>query len=512
MITFFSLLITLSLVPLSLSQPPKAVLIDCGATTTSVIDGREWLPDTGFISTGTSRNLTQTSLFPTLSTLRSFPLLQNDMLRRKFCYVVPVFRSAKYLVRTTYYYGGVNGGVLPPVFDQIVDGSFWSVVNTTDDYVRGSASYYEGVFLAAGKSMSVCLASNSYTDSEPFISSLEFILLGDSLYNSTDFGNFSLRLVARHSFGYNGSLISYPDDQFDRYWEPYGKNSPTTSRGESVAINGFWNLPPLKVFQTQLTVTQVQPLELQWPLEPLQNSRYYIALYFADEIGTSRSFNISINNVTYFNDLKVPQSGVALFANKWPLGGPTKIILTPTAGSTLGPLINGGEIFEVLPVGGRTQTRDVIGLTRLKDSFQNPPFDWNGDPCLPEENAWTGVACSNGSHVRVIGLNLTSMGLSGSLSPNIENLTALNDLWLGNNSLSGSIPDLSTLKMLNTIHLEDNQFNGPIPSSLGNIDRLQELFLQNNNLTGQVPSSLTGKPGLNLRLFPGNSLLNPPNP
>ncbi|GKC68216.1 probable LRR receptor-like serine/threonine-protein kinase, partial [Tanacetum coccineum] len=73
-------------------------------------------------------------------------------------------------------------------------------------------------------------------------------------------------------------------------------------------------------------------------------------------------------------------------------------------------------------------------------------------------------------------------------------------------------PDLSTLKMLNTIHLEDNQFNGPIPSSLGNIDRLQELFLQNNNLTGQVPSSLTGKPGLNLRLFPGNSLLNPPNP
>ena len=46
----------------------------------------------------------------------------------------------------------------------------------------------------------------------------------------------------------------------------------------------------------------------------------------------------------------------------------------------------------------------VIGLTRLKESFQNPPFDWNGDPCLPKENAWTGVTCSNGSHVRVTGL------------------------------------------------------------------------------------------------------------
>lgn len=52
-------------------------------------------------------------------------------------------------------------------------------MNATDDYAKGSTSYYEGVFLAAGKSMSVCLASNSYTDSEPFISSLESFLLVD---------------------------------------------------------------------------------------------------------------------------------------------------------------------------------------------------------------------------------------------------------------------------------------------------------------------------------------------
>lgn len=46
----------------------------------------------------------------------------------------------------------------------------------------------------------------------------------------------------------------------------------------------------------------------------------------------------------------------------------------------------------------------VIGLYSLKDSFRNPPFDWNGDPCLPKENSWTGVTCSQGSHIRVIGL------------------------------------------------------------------------------------------------------------
>lgn len=400
----------------------------------------------------------------------------------------------------------MEGGPDPPVFDQIVDGTLWSVVNTTEDYSRGSASYYEGVFRAAGKSMSVCLAGNEYTKSEMFISALEFVLLADSLYNSTDFSNSSLRLVARHSFGYNGSIISYPDDRFDRYWEPYGENNPTTSSGANVSINGFWNLPPLKVFQTRLAVNEPRPIEIQWPLQPLRNSVYYIALYFADDTGaSSRIMNITINNVTFYDNLRVPQTGVALFANQWPLAGPTTIVLTPATGSILGPLINGAELFEVIPVGGRTHTRDVIGLNGLKNSFQNTPFDWNGDPCLPKENSWTGVTCSDGTNIRVTGLNLTGMGLSGSLSPNIANLTALNDIWLGNNSLSGSIPDLSTLRMLKTVHLEDNRFNGPFPSSLASIDRLQELFLQNNNLTGQVPGSLKDKLGANLRVDPQNS-------
>ncbi|KAL8188631.1 hypothetical protein R6Q57_029651 [Mikania cordata] len=510
---YLSLLLTLSLLPISLSQPPRSLLIDCGSTVTSTVSGQQWIPDTDFISTGTSKNITQNALLPTLSTVRTFPLLPINLRRRKFCYVVPVYRTARYLVRTTYYYGGVNNPVLPPVFDQIVDGSFWSVVNTTDDYVKGSASYYEGVFLATGKSMSVCLASNTYTDSDPFISALEFVLLADSLYNSTDFGNFSLRLVARHSFGYNGSIISYPEDKFNRYWEPFGENNPTTSRGANVSINGFWNLPPLKVFQTQLSVNRLEPLEIQWPLEPLKNSIYYIALYFADDTeSSSRTLNITINGVTLYNNLRIPQTGVALFSSRWPLAGPTKITLTPAAGSTLGPLINGGELFEVIPVGGRTITRDVIGMNGLKNSFRNPPFDWNGDPCLPKENSWTGVTCSAGSNIRVTGLNLTSMGLLGSLSPNIANLTALNHIWLGNNNLSGSIPNLSTLRMLKTVHLEDNHFNGPFPSSLANIDGLQELFLQNNNLTGQVPSSLKTKLGSNLRIVPGNSLLDPQNP
>ncbi|GMY38010.1 leucine-rich repeat receptor-like serine/threonine-protein kinase At2g14510 isoform X2 [Fagus crenata] len=125
------------------------ILIDCGATTKSTIDGREWLPDAGFISGGTSKNLTIPVLVPTLSSVRSFPLRNN--LHNKFCYVVPVYRTAKYLIRTTYFYGGINGFDSPLVFDQIVDGTLWSVVNTTDDYANGLSSYYEGVFVAQGR-------------------------------------------------------------------------------------------------------------------------------------------------------------------------------------------------------------------------------------------------------------------------------------------------------------------------------------------------------------------------
>jgi hypothetical protein len=194
-------------VSLSQSQFPKGILINCGATTKSTIDGREWLPDAKFVSGGTPRNLTAPVLVPILSTVQSFPLRNN--LYKKFCYVVQVYRSAKYLIRTTYFYGGINGQDSPPVFDQMVDGTLWSVVNTTEDYANGMSSYYEGVFAAQGKTMSVCIGANTYTDSDPFISALEFLMVADSLYNSTDFSKFGLRLVARHAFGYSGPIIRY---------------------------------------------------------------------------------------------------------------------------------------------------------------------------------------------------------------------------------------------------------------------------------------------------------------
>ncbi|KAG2721741.1 hypothetical protein I3760_02G095700 [Carya illinoinensis] len=511
--SFLSLIFFFSLLSLSLSQPPplKGLLIDCGATAGSIIDGRAWLSDAGFISAGTPKNLTTPVLNPILSTLRSFPFTNN--LRKKFCYDVPVYRNAKYLIRTTYFYGGINGRDSPPVFDQIVDGTFWSVVNTTEDYANGMSSYFEGVFVAHGKTMSLCIAPNTYTDSDPFITALEFLIVGDSLYNSTDFGKYGLRLVGRHAFGLSGPIIRYPDDHFNRFWEPFEGTYSTPTENRNVSVSAFWNLPPLKIFERALTTTKVQPIELSWPPVSLPNSTYYIALYFADDRKwSSRVFDVKINNVSYYLNLNVTPAGACVFAARWPLAGAVKITLTPAVGSNIGPLINAGEVFEVLVLGGRTTTRDVIALEKVKDSLKNPPLDWNGDPCLPRQFSWTGILCSEGPQIRVIALNLTNMGLSGSLSPTISKMTALTDIWLGYNSLTGSIPDLSSMKMLKILHLENNQLSGEIPPSLGAIDGLRELFLQNNNLTGLVPKNLEGKPGLNLKTSPGNNFISTPPP
>ncbi|XP_052294053.1 probable LRR receptor-like serine/threonine-protein kinase At1g67720 isoform X1 [Citrus sinensis] len=479
------LLSLLSLLSLSSSQSPSGTLIDCGTVNVYTINGLKWLPDNDYITGGTPKNVTVAVAVPTLSTVRSFP----NKLHQKFCYVVPVFRGGKYLVRTTYFYGGVNGRDSPPVFDQMVDGTFWSEVNTTVDYVHGLASYYEGVFLAQGKHMSLCIGSNNYTDSDPFISALEFVPLEESVYNSTDFGKFGLRLIARHSFGYSGAdNIRYPDDPFDRFWEPLVDNKKPEPGNLNVSVSGFWNLPPSKIFKTALATRPAERMELTWPPVFLSSSRYYIALYFADNPSSSREgtrvFDIIINGIPYHRNLNVTPDGVVVFATHWPLSGATNITLNPAPGSNKGPLINGGEIFQVLELGGRTLTRDVIALETLRNSLQNPPLDWSGDPCLPHGYSWTGITCTYDRRIRIVTLNLTNMGLSGSLPSNISRLTALSGIWLGNNNLSGTIPDLSSLMRLETLHLEDNQFSGEIPLSLGKIQSLRELG-QSISITGK---------------------------
>ncbi|KAG7963681.1 hypothetical protein I3843_09G130500 [Carya illinoinensis] len=95
-------------------------------------------------------------------------------------------------------------------------------------------------------------------------------------------------------------------------------------------------------------------------------------------------------------------------------------------------------------------------------------------------------------HHRVIALNLSYMGLEGTIPPQIGNLSFLVSLRLKNNSFHGSVPnELSRLYRLKNLNFGFNNFNGEIPSSLGLLSKLRGLFLIGNRFTGAIPQSLS---------------------
>ncbi|XWS68017.1 hypothetical protein CRYUN_Cryun04dG0054200 [Craigia yunnanensis] len=426
------------------------LMITCGSSVKQTVPNTEvtYIPDDGFTFVGNKTALKTKGLLPILTTLRYFP----DESARKYCYTFLAIKGGKYLVRTIYYYGGFDGGKEPPVFDQIIGGTKWSVVNTTEDYANGLSSYYEIILVAPTKTLSVCLARNKQTDSSPFISAIEVISLDGSIYNSTDFAEYALVTVARSTFGNQEDGISFPDDPHYRLWQPFKDKNAVVSSQSSVSTSEFWNKPPAKAFVTAITTSPGKKLEVQWP--PL---------------------SLPINRKNFYSNLNVTTGGVTVYAPQWPLSGLTKISLTPDAKSSDGPLINAGEIYQILPLGGRTLTRD-------------------GDPCLPPENSWTGVSCSKDKIARVVSLDLTNLGISGALAPTIDNLAALHHLWLGGNQISGSIPEMNSLGRLETLHLEKNNFTGPISKSLGKLGNLHEIFTRmlppNPSLFHAKPSPL----------------------
>ncbi|GAB2250042.1 hypothetical protein Droror1_Dr00013401 [Drosera rotundifolia] len=498
------LLVIIPLLVVQAVSGPRGVLINCGSSTDFTLGSLQYTADINFATTGTTVTLpNSTTLHPPLSTLRHFPSPTP-----KPCYVIPTLKSHLYLIRTTFFYGAFDGGDSPPVFEQWVVGTRWSRVDTREDYEKGLASYYEVTVRARGRSVEVCFGGGG------FVNVVEVLSLGDGngLYGGVDLGKVALGGVGRSFFGGVKEMISFPDDEFNRFWQVYKDTNPTVVCQSNITSSDFWNLPPPLALNTAITTSRGKTLEIQWPRGSLPASNYYIVLYFQDNRNPSpyswRVLNVSINGQRFYSKLNVTAKGVSVYSTEWPLSGQTKITLTPEEGIPVGPLINAAEIFQILPLGGWTQTRDVMAMEALAKSLDNRPADWHGDPCLPQQYTWTGVSCSESKmSARVTTLNLTGMGLSCSLPSSIGNLTSLHHLWLGDNKVSGHIPDLSSLMLLETLHMENNQLDGSIPESLGKLRRIKQIYLQNNKLDGKVPESLKNRQDLDIRLTPGNNLV-----
>ncbi|XP_068654876.1 protein STRUBBELIG-RECEPTOR FAMILY 8 [Aristolochia californica] len=197
------------------------------------------------------------------------------------------------------------------------------------------------------------------------------------------------------------------------------------------------------------------------------------------------------------------------------------------------------------PVGAATDQSDVQALGVLYSSLNYPQqlSGWKsngGDPCA---ESWKGISCAGSS---VISIQISGLGLSGTMGYLLSNLFSLRKLDfsnnvihdsipyqlppnltylnLANNNLSGNLPySISTmisLSYLNTSHnslatsvgdifadhgglsvldLSFNNFSGDLPISFSSLSNLSTLYLQNNQLTGPV-NILVNLPLTNLNI------------
>lgn len=105
----------------------------------------------------------------------------------------------------------------------------------------------------------------------------------------------------------------------------------------------------------------------------MPSNRYYVALYFQDSRSTSpyswRVFTVFINGETFYQDLNVTTKGVTVYGTEWPLSGDTEITLTPRSDMPIGPTINAGEIYQIMPLAGTTLGRDGTMVILISDLY-----------------------------------------------------------------------------------------------------------------------------------------------
>ncbi|GLJ07397.1 hypothetical protein SUGI_0066070 [Cryptomeria japonica] len=327
------------------------------------------------------------------------------------------------------------------------------------------------------------------------------------MYNTSNDFNYN---ALKRSYGINfggSDWINFPQDQYDRMWKPFPVPLTSISKNES-SFRSVKNQPPVSVLKTAITSRVGEELLISEWFNAVPGI-YYFALYLCNinktSVSGNNTFQVFIGNVQ-IAETEVPEYMYCLSPEtrlELSTTDSTDIRIRSKAGSEMRQFINAAEAYQIVNITNMTHAGDVLAIRNIANTV-NVPDDWTtGDPCLPAGLPLTGVMCNDEDTPRVITVNLTSMGLTGNIPPSIANLTALQQLLLGNNNFLGSIPDLSTLKNLTTLQLQNNQLTGDIPSSLEKLPVLNELFLQNNKLDGDVPPGLI-KPGLNLQVLPQN--------
>lgn len=227
--------------------------------------------------------------------------------------------------------------------------------------------------------------------------------------------------------------------------------------------------PPSSVMVTAVRpVNGSDSLGFQWESE-YQNQQIYVYFYFAEieqlKDGQLREFQIYLNNEPsgpVVNPIYLQLSTI------YGPGSELDFSIRATDDSTLPPILNAVEIYEVLLLQSPTNQSEVDAIRKIKSVYRVEK-NWQGDPCVPKEYPiWDGLQCNYDSNSpTIISLNLSSSSLSGNMDTSFSDLKSLESLDLSNNNLIGQVPDfLSRLPILKTLNLSHNNFTGSVPSAL----------------------------------------------
>lgn len=112
-------------------------------------------------------------------------------------------------------------------------------------------------------------------------------------------------------------------------------------------------------------------------------------------------------------------------------------------------------------------------MSKLAKALSPTPSGWSGSSFC----AWNGVKCSAN---RVTSINIASQSLGGMLPPDLNSLSQLTSLSLQNNKLSGALPSLANLSMLESVFLSSNNFTSIPDGCFLRLTNLQTLSMTNS--------------------------------
>ncbi|OMO96188.1 hypothetical protein COLO4_15438 [Corchorus olitorius] len=107
-------------------------------------------------------------------------------------------------------------------------------------------------------------------------------------------------------------------------------------------------------------------------------------------------------------------------------------------------------------------------------------------------------------------MDISDNNLTGVIPKELTFLAGLQSLNLSGNSLTGKIPDhIGNMRILESLDFSMNHLHGSIPGSFSNLNFLSHLNLSYNNLTGKIPTS-TQLQSFDKFSYIGNRLCGPP--